>query len=355
MNARRILTLLRKEFFQGIRGWVFYMAVIAPLLISLMLSLVFGSLLSRSPRLGIVDEGGSAFVAAAQARDAFETRLYAGAAALERGVEDGAVDMGVILPAGLDDALAAGERQPVRAYLWGESLARHRLILGVGLADLFGDLAGRESPVEIETITLGESTAVPLAERLLPLIVLITIVIAGIFLPATSLVEERQKGTLAALTVTPVTLRDVYVSKGLLGGIVAFTMGLLILWLNGAVVARPELLVGVLALDALAASMFGILLGSITRDVTSLFATLKMIGIFLYAPGIVRLFPQIPAWIGKIFPTYWMIQPVVELSLEGAGLREIAPDVTGLLLLILILAGGVAFASTQMRQQEALA
>lgn len=355
MNAGRILTLLRKEFFQGLRGWVFYMAVIAPLLISLLLSLVFGSLLSRAPRLGIVDEGGSALVAAAQARDAFETRLYADTAALERATEDGAVDMGVVLPPALDAGLASGETQSVRAYLWGESLARHRLILGVALADLFGDLAGRESPVEIETITLGESTAVPLTERLLPLIVLITIVIAGIFLPATSLVEERQKGTLSALTVTPVTLRDVYISKGLLGAIVSFTMGLVILVLNGAVVAHPALLVGVLALDAVAAAMFGILLGSLTRDVTSLFATLKMIGIFLYAPGIVRLFPQIPEWIGRIFPTYWMIQPVVELSLEGAGASEIAPDVAGLLLLILILAGGVYYASGHLQQQEALA
>ena len=44
----------------------------------------------------------------------------------------------------------------------------------------------------------------PIATRLIPVIVFYALVMAGVFLPGSSLVEEKEHGTLAALLVTPV-------------------------------------------------------------------------------------------------------------------------------------------------------
>ena len=73
------------------------------------------------------------------------------------------------------------------------------------------------------------------------------------------------------------------------------------------------------------------------KDVTTLFALMKGIGILLYAPAFVYMFPQIPQWIGRIFPTYYILKPVVEISQRGAGWPEIAPEVLITLVLTVII------------------
>ncbi len=58
--------------------------------------------------------------------------------------------------------------------------------------------AGREAPVEIETITLGDEVSIPWNDRLLPLIVLMAVFLGGLFLPSTSVINEKEKKTLEA-------------------------------------------------------------------------------------------------------------------------------------------------------------
>ena len=65
-------------------------------------------------------------------------------------------------------------------------------------------------------------------------------------------------------------------------------------------------------------------------------------GLLLYAPAITFLFPELPAWVARLFPTYYMIGPIVDLSLHGAGWAEIGPDVAILCALIAVAIGGAA-------------
>ena len=193
------------------------------------------------------------------------------------------------------------------------------------------------------TTVLGDGTVVPWQDRLLPFIVLITILIGGVMVPASSLVSEKQKGTLRALTITPTTLGEVLIAKGLAGALLATATGVMILALNQAFGSRPLLLLVVLALGSIMAATFGILLGALVKDVNTLFATIKGIGLFLYAPAIFYLFPTLPQWIGRLFPTYYLVAPVVEIS-EGGGWAEVAPELLillGLLAALLVVTAAV--------------
>jgi ABC-2 type transport system permease protein len=64
----------------------------------------------------------------------------------------------------------------------------------------------------------------------------------------------------------------------------------------------------------------------LVRDLTSLEAPVEIAttGILIFAPAIVYLFPRVPQWIGKIFPTYYLTAPVLEISQRGVT----RPDVT---------------------------
>jgi ABC-2 type transport system permease protein len=145
-------------------------------------------------------------------------------------------------------------------------------------------------------------------------------------LPATSLATEKEKRTLPALAVTPVSLNDIFLAKGLLGFILSVFMGILILILNQAFGSEPLLFTLILVLGAIMAAELGMLLGAFVKDFATLFTIWKTAGIILFAPVFVFLFPEIPEWVGKIFPTYYILQPIVELSQLGGGWSDIATN-----------------------------
>ena len=354
MSARRVGVLLAKEFTRGATNFIFIFALVVPIVFSLVLNLLFGSFFSGKPKLGVADLGSSNLVTQAQAVDSIIVTEYESDAALREAVQVGAVDLGLTLPANFDTAVQTGESVEIEAYIWGESLMQDRAILGTSIAVWIRTIAGQEKPVEIVTTTLGDG-AVPWQERLLPFVVLITLMIGGIMVPATSLVEEKMKRTLTAVTTTPTSIGEVYLAKGLLGVIIGIVMGVVILAMNRAFGSQPLLLVGLLALGGVMASTFGILLGILLKDINSLFATIKGIGILLYAPAIVYLFPTLPEWVARIFPTYYIIGPIVDVTQQGATFGDVAPDLAILLAIILLLVGIVAFLSRRGRQGGALA
>ena len=350
MSVRRVAVLLKRELLQGPKSFIFLWSVVLPIVMSLVLSLVFGTLFNDKPRVGITDENSSGLISLARESPSIITKEYGTVNDLEQAVSTGAVDVGIVLPDNFDSSVTAGQHVEITAYVWGESLAKHRIIARVTLQDLVRELSGQEAPVDISINTLGDEVSIPWSDRLLPLLVLMAVFVGGMFLPATSMVTEKQKRTLEALTVTPTTLREVFLAKWILGFIISLTMGLIILALNQAFGGQPGLLVLMLALGALMAAELGLILGSFAKDMSSLFAVWKAGGILLFGPAIIYLFPEIPQWIGRIFPTYYLVEPVVRISQQGDGWSDIAAHVFVLIGLDVILVAVVALALRRMRR-----
>lgn len=331
MSVGRILILAEKELFQGPRNLLFMMAIVMPIVLSVALNLLFGSLFAGEPVLGIVDQGSSELPELLAAIDAIQVRTFGDAARLREEVARGAVDVGLVLPPEFDRMLQDREHIELQGFTWGQSQLDHQVVLATGVISSVREIAGGEPPVEIVTRRLGEGKSVPWRERLTPLIVLVGILLGGVLIPSSSLVQEKVDRTLPALTVTPVSVAEVLTAKGLVGVTVSMLMGLLTLAINTAFGSQWILLIGALFLGSLFSATIGVLLGVLLKDINTLFATMKTMGIFLYAPALVYLFPQIPAWIGRVFPTYYVIAPVVEIS-GGSGLSQVALN-------LLILAG----------------
>ncbi len=339
MSLRRIGILLGKELWQGPRGFLFIWAIVLPIVLSLVLSLIFGALFSEKPKLGIVDEDSSQLTALYKELDSVVYREYGSIDDIKQAVEEGRVDMGLVLPAGFDNAVINGEKTDITAFVWGESLAKNRTILTVTTTDLLRKIAGQEVPVTIETITVGDNEVIPWNDRLLPFIVLMAVFLGGLFLPATSIITEKEQKTLNALTVTPASLEDVFVAKGIMGITLSLFMGVLVLILNQAFGAQPLLLVMLLALGAIMAAEVGLVCGALLKDVSTLFAVWKTGGILLFGPAVIYMFPQIPQWIGRMFPTYYLLQPIVDISQRSGDWSDIALNVFILIGLDVILIG----------------
>lgn len=337
MNLKRTGILLRKEILRGNKGFLFIMAIIGPIMISLVISLVFGTLFNETPRLGILDEGDSRVVDLAAGYSSMITTEYATDAELRKAVEGGAASLGFVLPPGFDRAVAEATETDITVYIWGEGRMEHFEILVMNLDNIILELSGVEAPVNIESISLGGGAGVPWNDRLLPFIVLYTVVVAAIMLPAMAVITEKEKKTMTALVTTPTTLGEIFVSKGVIGAVLSLLMGIVILLINQAFGVQPWLLVLVLGLGAVMVSIIGLLAGAFLKDITSLLAFSKIGGFVLIAPGFVYMFPQIPQWLGYIFPTFYIVEPIVELSQRGGGWHDIALNVFILVGLIVLL------------------
>jgi ABC-2 type transport system permease protein len=250
-----------------------------------------------------------------------------------------------VIPQEFDSTLLNDEQAELNAYLWGESLLKNRAAIATTLVVVVREMIGQEVPVEILTTSLGDGDDIPWEKRLFPFIVFMAIFMGGSMVPATSLVDEKQKRTIKALVITPTTYGDVYISKGAFGFLVSIFVAILVLFLNRAFGNQPFLLSGVLALSAVMAAALGVLLGAFIKDINTLFAVIKGMGILLYAPLFIYIFPVIPEWVGRIFPTYYMIGPIMDISQRDASWSQVAADIyilIGLIVLLIAILGWVA-------------
>ncbi len=323
MSFKRIWTLVKAELLHGPKDIILVVAIVIPVLLSLFFNLAFGNIFTGRARLGIYDQGASQMPALLQAAGSISLKMYDSELVLKEAAGSGSVDMGVVLPADFD-ALAASGTVKLKAYIWGESLAKNRTLVPAVLAEAARQIAGYDVPVNIETVALGDKSSLPWSDRLLPLTVLMAVFWGGMMLPATSLINEKQHRTLEALAVSPATVGDIFSAKGIIGVVLAFVMGVLTLVISGALSSSAPALFLVLGLGAVMAAEIGLIAGAYVGDINTLFAVFKGGGLLLFGPAIVFMFPQIPAWVGYIFPTYYVVRPVVDTSVSGKGLADVA-------------------------------
>lgn len=353
MSIRRIAVLLKKEFKYGSRSYFFIFAIVAPIVFTLFVNLIFGSLFAGKPKLGILDHGDSRIVDSLRNMESIDLEEYESETELKAAVESGARDVGIVLQENFDSLIKNGESTRLTAYIWGESLLKDRAIAGTAVVSKIRDISGKKVPVDIITVSLGNEDAIPWKERFLPTIVLMAIFISGFAVPGTSLVNEKEKRTIGAVLITPVTQYEIFISKGLIGVIVSIMMGILILVLNQAFNAQLGLIILILLLGAILAGCIGLLIGAFMKDIASMYSVIKGLGAILYGPGIVAMFPQIPQWIGKLFPTYYVINPIMEIARKGGSWSTVKLDVFILIGIIAIFFAIVGVIANKTSQQIA--
>ncbi len=322
MSLKRVWRLLRKELSVGPRKPFFIWALLMPFALTVVFQFAFGSLFDPKPRLAIIDDGQSEITASLKNIDGFDLYELSDVDELMLKIEKHDVDAGIIIPAGFDQMIRAGEKPLLEYYISGESLASNRIIISMAALDIIRNVEGSEAPVMIETVNLGEP-GLPISLRLVPIIVFYALVMAGVWVPSSSLVEEKERGTLKALLVTSATINEILASKWLLGFIFSVFLASATLLINSAFGPRPfDVLIVVMVAAGLNA-MIGLLLGVYANNATTLFTLIKSLGIFLFVPVIFYLFPDWPQWIAKLFPLYWVIEPVWSVSVMGQPLQGV--------------------------------
>ncbi|NIM46903.1 MAG: ABC transporter permease [Candidatus Aenigmarchaeota archaeon] len=335
MNLKHIFTIIKKGIKMGPQNPMFIFGLVIPIVLTLILQLLFGNLWKQKPQLAIYEKGEKIITAELKKNEAIDVVEVQSENEVQKEVESKKADVGASFPEELKEKLKTKEKIVLKIYISGESLAKDRTIAQASIVSALREVSPKPPSVNFQQVQLGEERAVSILELLLPLIVLIAILFGAFFIPATFLVQEKEKKTLTALLITPVTIGEILVAFGLLGIFIAVLMGTVVLFLNIGL-NLPSILFLALFLGTILMTEWGLTAGLIFKDMNSLFVNMKLFGILFYAPAIVLMFPNWPQWIGKIFPTYYIVHPVSRISIFGEGWSEIGWEILVLIGLIII-------------------
>jgi len=339
-----VLSIMQKDFELGSKNWIFIFAVLSPFIYTFFLGLIFGGFFREQPVFGIVDLGDSTLVSMAKDLEGWVVKTYGSEKALTKALESHVVDGGVVLPRDFDQLISKGRGPEITLMFSGQSYASHRLIMQNSLAKILRQVTGEDAPVRFKITVLGEEMGLSVKDRLTPFVLLAVIMIGGVFLTSMGIVEERETRTISAVTVTPASLGDVMTAKALMGFLIAMVSTFVTLFLNGITsVSYLTLILPFLVVGCAFAVFVGIVFGVTFSNSTELFGTIKGIGILLLAPALVLLFPKIPQWIGKIFPTYYIMNPIVKIGMFGAGWAEVRGEFV-ILVVVTVITAALAWA-----------
>jgi len=345
---RRLLGLLRKESLQILRD---PSSIAIAFVLPAVLLLLFGygvSLDARHVPIGLVIERPGAetasFLGAFERSVYFAPRVYATRQAGRDALRDRVVNGLVVLPADFAQRLKGERHAPVQVIVNGVDANSARLlegyVQGVWSNWMQRELSARRipvaNPVEAEP-RIWFNPELRSRNYLVPGLLVVNMTLVGALLTALVFAREWERGTLEALMVTPVTLREILIGKILpyfvlgMGGLV---MSVSMAVFQFGVPLRGSLWVLTVCsiLFMLAALGMGLLISIVTRNqfvagmiaILATFLPAFLLSGFLFdigsMPGVVRFITHLVAarYFVAIVQTLFLAGDVWEVILPNA-------------------------------------
>jgi ABC-2 type transport system permease protein len=344
VSLRVLWAIAKKDLLEALKTLRLLIFVLLPLGFSLFYRIVFSSAGDVTiPRVVIFDAGASRLPQVLVQMADVRVVMVGSVGELERVVLGAGAVGGLALPPGYDAALAAGKRPALRLFVNGQ--------LGVNATQLIHliepslrALAGQRSPAHVETLALDADSHGKLRPRfdldgfLLVMFLTTGLAMTAAMVPASMLVEEKERRTLVVIETSPASYADLIAGKGIAGSAFALLSGGLILALNGGLRGQIGLTLLVLLFSALFFVGVGLLLGaafesSATLNAWSLAVLLPLTlpGVLVPASDLGLLNLGAAAWVVRVVPTYylvdavqWAVNGAADLSTIGADLAVLA-------------------------------
>lgn len=174
-------------------------------------------------------------------------------------------------------------------------------------------LIGYTLPADFRATMIGPDMAgqqIPMRDRLRVLL-LAMVLLLELYGLGNLLMEEIQRKTAEAVLITPVTLGDFVTAKAITGILIAFSQGLLLALLLGAISMDTWLAITVLLLLGAAMTVgLAFIMGALSRDFISMTMISLIPFMVLLIPGLVVLHPGFNSPLIKAIPTYYLVEPL---------------------------------------------
>jgi ABC-2 type transport system permease protein len=244
---------------------------------------------------------------------------------LQEGVVNGNYTAGIALLGNTKDILAAGGLPDITLYIASDLPKEIKDSVTAIIKELAYQAAGQPLSVSINEEILGDDMLgmqIPPRDRMRPLLAIFLIMFETFGL-ANLIAEEIESGTVRALFVTPMSVRELFAGKGIFGIGLAFSQAVIFMAIVGGLNHQPLIILLALLLGAVMSTAIGFLIGSLAKDFMSVMAWGVIIFILLLIPAFGIMFPgAVTGWI-KYIPSYYLVDMVHRVAGFGAGWGDI--------------------------------
>ncbi|MCK4368524.1 MAG: ABC transporter permease [Dehalococcoidales bacterium] len=253
--------------------------------------------------------------------------------ALKEAVAEGQYIAGVVLPADLMEKFQSGQKPKIILYFTPDAPEEIKDAVEVLIKELAYLQTGQTLAIDISEEILGPDMVgmpIPPRDRLRPLLAILIIMMEMLGL-ANLISEEVERRTVHALLVTPMTVIDLFVAKGITGVGLAFVQAVLFMSIVGGMSRQPLIILVALLLGAVLVTGVGFIIAAVSKDFMSVLGWGVLSFIILLIPSFSVIAPGvITGWI-KILPSYYLVDTVHRAANFGSGWGDV-----GINLLILL-------------------
>lgn len=257
--------------------------------------------------------------------EGFNVETFSSEELLIEAVDEGDYTAGIYLPADVMEKLTNGERPEITVYYPSGSLPEIEEAITTFIQELAFIQTGQPLSFTLNAEVLGPDMLgdqVPTRDRMRPLFALALILFETIGL-ASLITEEIEYGTARALLTTPMTVKDLFVSKAIMGILLAFGQGVLLMAILGGLSSQPLIIITTLLLGAIMVTALGFLIASISKSMMSVMGWGMVIMIALLLPTFTVLFPgSISGWVQAI-PSYYLSDTIHRAASFNMGLSDL--------------------------------
>lgn len=257
--------------------------------------------------------------------------------AMSAAVEAGEYRAGIVLPDDALETMTAGMDTHIRAYYPPGIPTYLNEAFNDLLAIVFNNISytfnGQPLNIERHESVLGYDLAgksLAPRDRLLPMFAVILFMMETLGL-ANLIAEEIQRGTLRALLITPMNVRDLFAGKSITGISLGLGQALVLMLVTGKLGIHPLLIATTLLLGALLVTGVGFLIASVAHDMMSVISWGMLAIIVLALPSVSVMFPgTISDWV-RVIPSYYLVDTLHRVVNFGAGWADITTNLLVLL------------------------
>ncbi|MCL5773471.1 MAG: ABC transporter permease [Firmicutes bacterium] len=315
-SLARILAIFKKDFLDCLRSRTVVFTLLTPIILSLMFSIVFSGTDTVNLKMAVFDRGKSGFYDFLKGAPSLEVIKSQNEAELRALVLDGKAQAGVIIPYDFDLKIK-GKEIPSCQYIEDDTALRQADAIRILLIEILHSYAGQNIPARMN-VERAHKSKIDKKQEFVIVWTLFTI-IGGLMIVTSSLIEEKEKKTLAAIRVTPAKFWEILTGKAGVGILLTLAGALLILLLNRTPLENLPAVFGVLIMGAVTFSLVGLLVGLLSPGHTVASSIGSILYILFFMPVVLSDASKSMKVLASILPSFYVLDGMNKAIFASAG------------------------------------
>lgn len=337
-KTRRIWAFVKKDLLESIKNRSIFIAVILPIVASLLFGVLDNVQTPKHFELGVYDPMNSGFSQFLKETALnFQIEAVADPTVGRDEVASGHLD-GLVVVKGSDQfKVYLDSQRPVYFFALSENIIR--------LVEVYLQVPPR---YDLEIVPVGDGTV---SRSVLPVWIAITMSMIGVMVVSGMFAEEKDNKTLEAIGVSPIGYDELLLGKGVFGVLLSIGTVVIMLLLNRALNLS---FAGWLALTiltftgAVCFTAIGLLIGVLVGSQSTARSVATMIYFPLLFPTLIADLSAFTRILASFFPTFYLFRGVESILLHGQGMLGIWNQLAALISFAFVLLGTTVFAYRRM-------